>query len=71
MVLNMSAFWQPTLKRTFPDKRLTRTDVSKNLEIIYEARNRIAHHEIIVGTKFSETIDVIKFIVKNLNPKKP
>lgn len=58
--------WKPALKRTFPDKRLKRSNVSPHLETIYQTRNRLAHHEPVYGWRMVETLKSIDFVVKNL-----
>jgi len=58
--------WRPTLKRTFPDKSIKRADVADHLENIYQARNRLAHHEPVLHTRFTDTITSIKYIVERL-----
>lgn len=63
--------WRTTLKRTFPNRRVTRADVSSQLEVIYQSRNRLAHHEPVIHQRFLDTISAIKFIVQNLNSTKP
>ncbi|EQD56251.1 protein containing DUF1526, partial [mine drainage metagenome] len=40
-----SALWKPILRQLFPNKGISRVLVAQHLEVIYEARNRIAHHE--------------------------
>jgi hypothetical protein len=59
--------WRTSIKRTFPDKRISRADVANNLERIYQSRNRIAHHEPVLHRRFSETVTAIKFIVERLD----
>jgi hypothetical protein len=58
--------WKPALKRTFPNKKLKRSDVSPHLEIIYQTRNRVAHHEPVYGWRMSEVLAAIDFVLKNL-----
>ena len=61
--------WRTTLKRTFPNKSLKRAQVSAQLEIVYQMRNRLAHHEPVVGDRFHKLIGAIKFILQELNTK--
>ncbi len=65
------ALWRPTLKRVFPDKAVRRADIASNLEVIYQARNRLAHHEPVVGVRFSNTVTAIEFIVRRLGQSTP
>lgn len=64
------ALWRTTLKRTFPDKNLSRAEVAINLEKIYQTRNRLAHHEPVLRGRFDETIDALKFVVERLGQAK-
>lgn len=61
------ALWRTTLKRTFPNKKLSRAIVASNLEIIYQARNRLAHHEPVLHKRFTDTVRAISFVAANLN----
>ena len=63
--------WRPTLKRTFPNKALTRAAVAINLEQIYQSRNRLAHHEPVLYTRFDNTLQAITFVVENLETTTP
>lgn len=58
--------WKP-LKTIFPDRKLTRADVAKQLEILYQTRNRIAHHEPVYGRRLVETMGAIDFFVNNFD----
>ena len=60
------SLWRTSLKRTFPDKSIKRADVADHLERIYQARNRLAHHEPVLHARFTDTIASIKFIVQRL-----
>ena len=60
------ALWKTALKRTFPDKKLKRSDISPHLETIYQARNRLAHHELGYGWRMSEVLKAIDFTINNL-----
>ncbi len=62
--------WRTTLKRTFPDKTLTRAAVATQLEYIYQARNRLAHHEPVLHRRFDETIAAVNFIAQQLGERK-
>ena len=56
--------WRPTLKSTFPNKAVSRADVASKLEILYQNRNRIAHHEPVHGRRLQDGLDAIDFVVK-------
>ncbi len=58
--------WRPTLKRTFPDKKLKRATVAENLEVLYQARNRLAHHEPVLRRRLRDALVSIKFVGENL-----
>ncbi len=61
--------WRATLKRTFPNKNLKRSQVSAQLEIVYQMRNRLAHHEPVVGDRFHKLIGAVRFVLQELNTK--
>ena len=63
--------WRTTLKRTFPNKSLTRARVAEQLEHIYQSRNRLAHHEPVVHERFIETMAGIEFMIQNLGLRTP
>jgi hypothetical protein len=65
------SLWKPTLKRTFPHKKLTRADIASQLEAIYQSRNRLAHHEPVVHKRFKDTIKAIEFVIKHLDNDPP
>ena len=58
--------WRPTLKRTFPNKKIKRADIATNLEKIYQVRNRLAHHEPVLHKRFDEAVAAIEYIAENL-----
>jgi hypothetical protein len=58
--------WRTSLKRTFPNKHLCRSDVAIRLEQIYQSRNRLAHHEPVLHKRFVDTMTAIEFIIQNL-----
>jgi hypothetical protein len=60
------ALWKTALKRTFPEKKLKRSDISPHLETIYQTRNRLAHHEPVYGWRMSEVLKAIDFVINNL-----
>ncbi|WP_414832857.1 hypothetical protein [Afifella sp. YEN Y35] len=63
--------WRTTLKRTFPDKSLTRAAIAIQLEQLYQTRNRLAHHEPVLHQRFSDTMTAIDFIVQRLGTTSP
>jgi hypothetical protein len=63
--------WRTTLKRTFPDKTLSRATVADTLEHIYQSRNRLAHHEPVLHKRFTETMSAIEFVIQRLGTKTP
>lgn len=58
--------WRTTLKRVFPNKKISRATVAKNLEVIYQSRNRLAHHEPVLHKRYDDTMESIQFIAENL-----
>ncbi|MBN8224924.1 MAG: hypothetical protein J0L89_08930 [Xanthomonadales bacterium] len=58
--------WKRGLKELFPRKSVKRGDVATHLETIYQARNRIAHHEPIHGGRLDQVMRSLDFIVLNL-----
>lgn len=64
-----STLWRPSLKKSFPDKSLKRSDISKALEIIYVTRNRVAHHEPVYGRRLDEVIKAIGFIRNSIGSR--
>lgn len=65
------SLWRPTLKRLFPDKSISRANVASHLEVIYQTRNRLAHHEPVVGSRFLDTISAIEYIIQRLHQAAP
>ena len=63
--------WKPSLKKIFPLKHIKRSDVSSHLEIIYSARNRVAHHEPIYGARLNEVFNAIIYLREHLGKVKP
>jgi hypothetical protein len=63
--------WRTTLKRTFPDKKLTRAQVAIQLEHVYQSRNRLAHHEPVLHQRFANTMAAIEFIANSLGTNRP
>lgn len=65
------SLWRETLKRTFPYKKLSRADIAIQLEKIYQARNRLAHHEPVLHKRFADTVAAIRFVVERLDTASP
>ena len=63
--------WRTTLKKTFPNKSLKRADVAEQLERVYQARNRLAHHEPVLHKRFEDTMRGVHFVIENLGIAKP
>lgn len=66
-----TTLWVRGLRRVFPNKDLNRPDISIQLEVIYQARNRIAHHEPLYGQRLESTLEALDFVAQNLNEPKP
>ncbi len=60
------SLWKRTLKKTFPNKKIDRSEIADSLETIYQTRNRLAHHEPVLHGRYSDAINSIKFISENL-----
>lgn len=58
------ALWNRSLKHIFPDKQLKRAHVAVQFEEIYQARNRIAHHEPIYDKRLERVLNAVKFVVE-------
>jgi hypothetical protein len=65
------SLWRTSLKRTFPCKKLSRAHVAIQLEHIYQARNRLAHHEPVLHGRFADTVQAIEFVIQHLEALKP
>jgi hypothetical protein len=65
------SLWRTSLKRTFPFKKLSRADVAIQLEHIYQARNRLAHHEPVLHGRFGDTMRAIEFFIQHLEAAPP
>ena len=63
--------WRPTLKKTFPNKATKRAQVADKIEDIYQARNRLAHHEPVLHKRYRDTITAIEFVAENLGATVP
>ena len=60
------ALWRPTLKRTFPNPDLARGQIAAQLEIIFQSRNRLAHHEPVLHNRLPETVRAFRFVIREL-----
>lgn len=63
--------WKRSLRQIFPNKRLERADVSKHLEVLYQARNRVAHHEPIYDDRLDEVLAAVEFVSRNFRSRRP
>lgn len=63
--------WKPCLKYVFPNKTLGRPDIADHLEVIYEMRNRLAHHEPVYGGRLDKILASIDFVALNLGSRWP
>ena len=61
-----NTLWKRSLKKLFPQKSVLRSDVAKHLEILYSARNRLAHHEPVYGERLDQAFAAVKFLRENL-----
>jgi hypothetical protein len=61
--------WDRSLKYIFPDKKLKRSDIATQFEEIYQARNRIAHHEPIYDKRLERVMSATKFVLKNFGAR--
>ena len=66
-----ATLWQRSLRGLFPNKALSRTDISANLETLYQARNRIAHHEPVMKARLARVIAAADFVALNFHAKTP
>ena len=65
------SLWRTTLKKTFPNRKLKRAEIADQLEHVYQARNRLAHHEPVLHRRFDDTVAAIQFISERLGELKP
>lgn len=63
--------WRTSLKRIFPNKTIKRPHIAEKLEIIYQSRNRIAHHESVLYKRFDDTMAAVQFVSQNLGAELP
>lgn len=64
-----ASLWGRSLKKLFPDPKFSRARAADSLETIYQARNRIAHHEPILGTRLEASLAAIEVFVENFGQK--
>lgn len=64
-----AALWKPILRRLFPNKAIDRVDVARHLEVIYEARNRIAHHEPVIDGRLDALLESLIYITQNFGAR--
>ncbi|WP_243784550.1 hypothetical protein [Paracoccus versutus] len=65
------SLWKRAIKRVFPNKTLDRSDVAAKLEVIYQVRNRLAHHEPVYGRRLEDALIAIEFVAHNLESRVP
>lgn len=63
--------WQRGLKRMFPDKSLSRGKVAVHYEVLYQSRNRIAHHEPIYGARLTKVLTAVEFVSQRFDARQP
>lgn len=61
--------WKRSLKKIFPDRAISRSEVAANFEFIYQARNRIAHHEPIYDQRLRSVMTSIEFVLDKFGRK--
>ena len=66
-----ATLWKPALRDLFPNKKVGRAEVAGHLEALYEARNRIAHHEPLYGSRLRRALAAIDFVVENFKNRTP
>lgn len=59
--------WKRSARKLFPNKTLSRSDVSVHVETLYRARNRLAHHEPMYGPRLNNAIAAAQFVRENLD----
>ncbi len=64
-----AVLWKPVLRRLFPNKGIDRVDVARHLEVIYEARNRIAHHEAVIDGRLDDLLKSLDYIIQSFGAK--
>lgn len=66
-----ATLWKPILRSLFPNKSVDRVAVAGHLEVIYEARNRIAHHEPVLDPRLGALLGSITFISQSFASRQP
>lgn len=66
-----SSLWKRSLKKVFPNKTLSRAEVALQMEVLYQMRNRLAHHEPIYGARLENFISALTFVETNLGTRHP
>jgi hypothetical protein len=66
-----ATLWQRSLRKLFPNKSLSRADVSARLETLYQTRNRIAHHEPVIGLRLQQAAEAVNYLVQNFQTTTP
>jgi hypothetical protein len=61
--------WKRSLRRLFPNKALSRAEISEQLEALYQSRNRIAHHEPVIGARLARAKAAVEFLAMNFDAK--
>lgn len=64
-----TSLWNTSLKRIFPNKGIKRSDIARQMEVIYQTRNRIAHHEPVYDKRLTNTLLAIEYIITNFGDK--
>ncbi|GAB4072250.1 Abi family protein [Ancylobacter sonchi] len=63
--------WKRSLKKVFPNKRYERSDIAEHLEVLYQIRNRLAHHELVYGRRLEQIRGAIEFVAHNMKSRRP
>lgn len=63
--------WKRGLRKIFPNKNLSRAEVASHLEVIYEMRNRLAHHEPVYGSRLEAVLGAVSFVCTYLGNRDP
>lgn len=66
-----ATLWKPILRQLFPNKAIDRVQIAHHLEVIYEVRNRIAHHEAVINRRLDAVLASIEFITQNFGARPP
>lgn len=62
--------WKRALKKVFPDKAISRAEVAGNLEVIYQTRNRVAHHEFVRGERLQDVLRAMDFLAATFRARR-